>query len=223
MIPSSIRALTGAEARRGFAPLLLLTGLLLAATACSPTDAAARADDEAPPATAGHSNVIVHREDADRLWVFAESPDELGSGGEFHIYLDPETHPEAPAAFAEFGLGPGGALPPHKHEKTVEISYFLDGEGVVQVFDGGEPREVPVHAGDVWYIPVDTWHGLRNTGATPLKLVFASIPNEKKGLLSFFRRIGAEPGETPAAALSPEEFARIAAEHDLVLRPATVE
>ena len=49
-------------------------------------------------------------------------------------------------------------------------------------------------------------------------LVFAAVPNEKKGLLSFFRRIGVKPGEE-ATPLSPEDFARIAAEHDLILRP----
>ena len=46
----------------------------------------------------------------DHLWVFAESKDNLGPGGEFHIYVDPETHPHARASFAKFSLGVGGAL-----------------------------------------------------------------------------------------------------------------
>lgn len=58
-----------------------------------------------------------------------------------------------------------------------------------------------------------------NTGDEPLAMVFATIPNEKKGLLSFFRGISAKPGEEPATTLSPEEFGRIAAEHDMILRP----
>ena len=224
----AIRAL----ALGGAACLPLLAGVLAGASGCGPGTAATQAavPAEGPeaesPATHGHAedqaNVIVHRHEADRLWVFAESADTLGSGGEFHIYLDHETHPEAPAAFSEFGLGPGGALPAHRHDKTEEISYFLEGEGVVQVFEDGAMREVPVTAGDVWWVPHGTWHGLRNTGSGPLELVFATIPNEKRGLLSFFRRVGAAPGETPTP-LDPDQFARIAAEHDLILRPASVD
>jgi mannose-6-phosphate isomerase-like protein (cupin superfamily) len=154
----------------------------------------------------------------DRIWVFAESPDELGSGGEFHIYVDPETHPEARASFARFSLGPGGALPVHRHDKTEEISYFVSGTGVVITVENGETVEVPVREGNVWYVPPGAWHAIRNTGDQPLTLVFATIPNEKDGLLSFFRRIGARPG-TPAESIPPEEFAALAAEHDLILRP----
>jgi mannose-6-phosphate isomerase-like protein (cupin superfamily) len=154
----------------------------------------------------------------DRLWVFAESPEELGSGGEFHIYVDPETHPEAKASFAKFSLGPGGALPVHRHDKTEEISYFVSGTGLVQTMENGELVEVPVAEGHVWYVPPGAWHAIRNTGEVPLTLVFATIPNEKQGLLSFFRRIGAQPGHEPTP-LAPEEFAGLAAEHDLILRP----
>lgn len=164
------------------------------------------------------ASVVIPPDGGDRLWVFAEHPHELGSGGEFHIYLDPETHPEARASFARFDLGAGGALPVHRHDQTEEISYFLSGEGIVYTFEGDEMREVPVRAGSVWYVPPGAWHGFANTGGEPLALVFATIPNEAHGLLSFFRRIGAKPGEA-ATPLSPEDFARIAAAHDLILRP----
>ncbi|HUG74506.1 MAG TPA: cupin domain-containing protein [Acidimicrobiia bacterium] len=162
---------------------------------------------------------VFEPEGGDRLWVFAESPDELGSGGEFHIYVDPDTHPEAKASFAKFSLGPGGQLPVHRHDKTEEISYFVSGTGLVQTIENGEAVEVPVAAGHVWYVPPGAWHAIRNTGEVPLTLVFATIPNEKKGLLSFFRRIGARPGQEPTP-IAPEEFATLAAEHDLILRPA---
>lgn len=210
---------TSPPASRAVVPVVLVpvAVLLLAVAGCGGTAQGAAAVQQPPD-----DNVIVHRAEADRLWVFADSPDELGSGGEFHIYLDAETHPEAPAAFAEYGLGAGGALPIHRHEKTTEIAYFLEGEGVVRTAAGDEVRELPVGAGDVWFTPPGAWHGLRNTGDGPLKLVFATIPNEETGLLSFFRRIGVKPGEA-AEPLPPEEFARIAAAHDLILRPATSE
>ena len=94
---------------------------------------------EGQPEEAARPSVILEPEEGDLLWFFARSKDELGSGGELHIYLDAETHPEARASFAKFTLGVGGVLPVHKHEKTEEISYFLAGEGVAQVYDGGNP------------------------------------------------------------------------------------
>ena len=191
--------------------------------ACGPEEGPQQAADspsDTSAAAPAPMNEVIAGEDADRLWFLPASEDSLGSGGEFLIYLDAETHPRARAAFARFDLGPGGALPAHRHDETEEISYFLAGEGVVVVFEDGERREVPVRAGHVWYVPPGAWHGLRNTGDVPLELVFATVPNEKRGLLSFFRRIGVEPGGAPEP-VPPEEFARIAAEHDLILKQAT--
>lgn len=164
------------------------------------------------------ASVVLGPEDADHLWVFAESKDALGSGGEFHIYVDPERFPEASASFAKFGLGVGGSLPVHRHDKTEEIGYFLSGEGTVTVYEEDSATEIPVSAGYVVYIPPGSWHTIKNTGQEPFTLVFATIPNEEKGLLSFFRRIGAKPGEE-ATPVSADDFARLAAEHDLILRP----
>ena len=157
-------------------------------------------------------------DEGDIVWFFAKSKDELGSGGELQIYIDPQTHPEAKASFAKFNLGVGGALPMHKHEKTEEIAYILSGEGIAQYYENGEIQEISISAGYVWYNPPTAWHSVRNTGNESLTMVFATIPNEEKGLLAFFRKIGAKPGEE-ARTLSPEEFGRIAAEHDLILRP----
>ena len=47
--------------------------------------------------------------------------------------------------------------------------------------------------------------------------MFTTVPNEKDGLLSFFRRISVEPGQDPTV-LAPEDLERLAAEHDLILR-----
>ena len=160
--------------------------------------------------------------EGDHLWVFAESKDNLGSGGEFHIYIDPETHADAGASFSRFALGVGGALPEHRHDKTEEIAYFVSGEGVARIDVDGEQKDVTVAPGYVWYNPPGVWHSIANTADEPLVLVFATIPNEKKGLLSFFRRISVKPGEA-AMTLPPEELAKIAAEHDMILRPSATE
>jgi len=159
--------------------------------------------------------------EGDHFWVFPESKETLGPGGEFHIYVDPETEPAAKASFARFALGAGGALPEHRHVKTEEFAYFISGEGIARLYEDGTPRDVSVGPGYVWYNPPGEWHSVANTGDEPLVMVFATVPNEKKGLLSFFRRISVKPGEEPTV-LPPEEFGRIAAEHDLILKPGPV-
>jgi mannose-6-phosphate isomerase-like protein (cupin superfamily) len=154
----------------------------------------------------------------DVLWSFHESGDELGSGGELQIFVDPKTHPEAKASFAKYMLGVGGALPVHLHDKTEEFTCILSGDGTaVTVNDAGDEVEVSIGAGCFFYVPPGTWHALRNKGQAPLVLVFATVPNEAHGLLSFFRKISVEPGQEPII-LAADDLERLAAEHDLILR-----
>ncbi len=163
---------------------------------------------------------VMQPDEGDYLWVFPESKDELGSGGELQIFVDAHTHPHARASFAKFTLGVGGSLPVHRHDKTEEFSYFISGEGVaVALDDDGKEIEIPVSVGYVWYIPPGVWHTIKNTGSTSLSLVFATVPNDKKGLLAFFRRICAEPGQE-RIPLSAEELERIGSEHDVIFRAA---
>ncbi|MCZ6595585.1 MAG: cupin domain-containing protein [Bacteroidetes bacterium] len=161
---------------------------------------------------------IMHPDDGDLYWAFPKTKDTLGSGGELIIYMDSENFPDAGAGFAKYSLGVGGALPAHKHEKTEEIAYIISGEGLALNYVNEELIEIPIKAGYVWYNPPAIWHSIKNTGDEPLILVFAVIPNEKKGLLSFFRKIGVEPGKE-GTVLSPEEFDILANEHDMILMP----
>ena len=88
------------------------------------------------------------------------------------------------------------------------MAVFLDADGV--------ESEVPVATGFVWYNPPGQWHAVRNTGTTPLSLVFATVPNERAGLMSFFRRVGSTP-DREGTPISLEELERIGAEHDMIL------
>ncbi len=211
--------ISGSRKPRLQSSALAVLGLCVIICGCTSAENQQKSEPQvSSPADTAPSPVVMGPEDGDHLWVFAESKDNLGSGGEFQIYVDPVKFPEALASFAKFSLGVGGALPVHRHDKTEEIGYFLAGEGVVTVYENGSPKEIPVRSGYVVYVPPGSWHTIQNTGKEPFTLVFATIPNEKKGLLSFFRRIGVKPGEE-AAPLSPDDFARLAAEHDLILRP----
>ncbi len=165
---------------------------------------------------------IMKPDSGEHLWVFPKNKDTLGSGGKLQIYMDAESHPHASASFAKYELGVGGALPEHKHNKTEEIAYFLSGEGIVVTYENEKRIETTIKEGYVWYTAPGEWHSFKNTGNEPLKLVFAIIPNDKNGLLSFFKKVGAAPSKE-AIVFSPEEFGKIASEHDLILKPAKVE
>lgn len=169
------------------------------------------------------SKRIIKPEDAHQLWIFPESKDNLGSGGLLQIYMDPESHPDASSGFSKYELGVGGALPEHKHNKTEEIAYFLSGTGIVISYENNERKETAIKEGYVWYTAPGEWHSFKNTGNEPLKLVFATVPNAKHGLLNFFKQIGVEPGKEPSTALSAEEFTKLASENDMILKPAEID
>lgn len=65
-------------------------------------------------------------------------------------------------------LEPGGWLGHHRHEPA-EVYYVLDGEGLVRL-DGEDHR---VTAGTAVFIPGDSEHGIRNTGADRLRFFYA--------------------------------------------------
>jgi mannose-6-phosphate isomerase-like protein (cupin superfamily) len=170
------------------------------------------------PADETRPNVVVWDPDeGERLWVFPRSQDDLGPGGEFHIYVDPSTYPDGSASFARFALGAGGDLAEHRHERSEELAYLLSGDGAIKRRERSRLVEVPIRAGSAWYIPPGAWHSVKNTGTDPLVMVFATVPNLETGLLSFFRRIGTLPGHEPNR-LSKAEIARIGADHDFVVR-----
>jgi len=63
---------------------------------------------------------------------------------------------------------PGGWLGLHRHIPA-EIYYVLEGRGIVTI----EGREREVRAGAAVFIPGDAEHGIRNTGITPLRFLYA--------------------------------------------------
>ena len=62
----------------------------------------------------------------------------------------------------------GGWLGHHRHEPP-EIYYVLEGTGIVTI-DG---EEHPVSADTAVFIPGNSEHGIRNSGAVPLRFLYA--------------------------------------------------
>jgi mannose-6-phosphate isomerase-like protein (cupin superfamily) len=66
-------------------------------------------------------------------------------------------------------VGPGQPSPfhPHRHAQS-EIYYVLSGEGIVHI--AGDEHALRV--GTSVFIPGGEWHGARNTGREPLRLLY---------------------------------------------------
>lgn len=202
--------------------ILLFSALATPVTGCGSEDGKPINSHPEEPAVmhaSGALPVTIAPEEGEVFWFFQESPEKLGSGGELRIYIDHVTDKEARGSFAKFTLGVGGVLPVHRHDKTEELAYILSGEGAaIGLGDDGEEIDMPISEGYVWYNPPGAWHAVRNTGPEPLSMIFATIPNEAKGLLAFFRKIGSQPGAA-TKTIPQDEFARLAAEHDMIMRP----
>jgi quercetin dioxygenase-like cupin family protein len=105
---------------------------------------------------------------------------------------------------------PGAMVPPHMHQTEDEFIYLVDGEMEVTI---GEVTHT-VRAGDLVKMPRGVPHAIRSTGPAVTKSLWTVIPAGK--MESFFRALAALPADQPP---KPEVFARLFAEHDIVLLP----
>ena len=75
-------------------------------------------------------------------------------------------------SLAEARLAPGAATTPHRHPRTEEIYYLLEGRAVMRV--GRVERAI--EAGDAIAIPPGELHQIENTGDQPLKFLCCCAP-----------------------------------------------
>lgn len=73
---------------------------------------------------------------------------------------------------AEARLSAGGRTAPHRHLKTEEIYYILEGQGSIRVADD----LADVAAGDAIAIPPGAVHQITNTGGGTLKFLCCCAP-----------------------------------------------
>jgi mannose-6-phosphate isomerase-like protein (cupin superfamily) len=75
-------------------------------------------------------------------------------------------------SLAEARLPPGHATTPHRHVRTEEIYYILEGHGLMQI--GSQQRSV--QPGDAIAIPPAQIHQITNTGTATLKFLCCCAP-----------------------------------------------
>ena len=90
-----------------------------------------------------------------------------GAGLSWRTLISADRTPTRELSGGVCEIEPGGELTLHRHP-TLELYYFLEGEGVVRL--GGQER--PVRQGTTVSIPADAPHGIRNTGTSTLKLFY---------------------------------------------------
>ena len=96
---------------------------------------------------------------------------ERAFGGTGYIAKEPLVGPEILGEhcglFASVSLKPNCELGHHEHHEEAEIYYIISGTGKYD--DNGVHHEA--NAGDVFYCPDGTGHGIKNTGTEDLVFV----------------------------------------------------
>jgi len=130
--------------------------------------------------------------------------------GRVTIKIDKRNAGVAAMSLLTEDIVPGDGIPVHKHGAEEEWIVIERGRGVL-TFGDETFRVVP---GSMALVPRGVWHGLRNEGEEPLRMVFGYTP---AGFEDYFRAIGVRPGE-PRKALSAAEWSHINADFHVTYR-----
>ena len=105
---------------------------------------------------------------------------------------------------------PGQKMRVHKHLNNDELIFINKGAGTLTL----DEETIEVKAGDVVFIPRDTWHGLDNTGNENLKMVFQYSP---AGFEEYFIENGTLVGMTPKERTA-EEYAATEKKYGMIYK-----
>lgn len=97
---------------------------------------------------------------------------ETRDGSLIRELMHPDVHGSHRQSLAEATLPPGRRTRVHRHGRTEEIYYVLQGGGVITVDD----EEQPVGRGDAVLIPPGSWHHITNTGVVDLIFLCCCSP-----------------------------------------------
>ena len=105
---------------------------------------------------------------------------------------------------------PGRKMRIHKHLHNDELIFINKGEGTMTL----DEESIPVKAGDVVFVPRDTWHGLDNTSNENLQMVFQYTP---AGFEEYFIENGTLVGMT-AKNRTAEEYAATEKKYGMIYK-----
>ena len=139
-------------------------------------------------------------------WADPVSDKELGSGALLNIKIDRFSVPYTNLMVMTQKLAASG-IPVHTHRWEDEVIYVIKGRGFAVVDE--TQTAVPIETGSVLYIPLGTWHGLRNADPKdPMDALLVTTPVKPDGLGDYFRFASVEPGHPPLN-LPEEEFLKL--------------
>ena len=107
-------------------------------------------------------------------------------------------------------MSPGRKMRVHKHLNNDELIFIHKGEGTLTL----DEETIKVKIGDVVFVPRGIWHGLDNTGAENLLMVFQYSP---AGFEEYFIENGTPVG-MQAKERSEEEYALSAKKYGMVYK-----
>ena len=149
-------------------------------------------------------------------WLGPDSDKELGQGALLNVKIDRLSVPYTNMMVATQKLAASG-IPVHSHTWEDEVIYVIKGGGFAVVNE--EQTAVPIETGSVLYIPIGTWHGLRNADPKePMKVLVVTTPVKPNGLGDYFRFATVEPGHPPLS-LPEEEFLKLVRKYGMEVPP----
>ena len=101
-----------------------------------------------------------------------QSPFITADGSEIRSILDHTNAPVVKQSLAEASLPEGGETQRHYHNVSEEIYFITEGEGVMEL----EGKVSKVKPGDAILIPPGSWHQIKASEGTALKLLCCCSP-----------------------------------------------
>ena len=161
--------------------------------------------------------VLVGPQEGAVRWADPVTDKNLGSGALLNIKIDRFSVPYTNVMVATQKLAASG-IPVHSHRWEDEVIYVIQGRGFAVVNE--EQTAVPIETGSVLYVPIRTWHGLRNADPKdPMDVLLVTTPVKPDGLGDYFRFATVEPGHPPLN-LPEEEFLKLVRKYGMEVPPA---
>jgi|SRR4030095_10228770 quercetin dioxygenase-like cupin family protein len=146
--------------------------------------------------------IVVHEDEGEHILTRRKVP--------ITVKISKAQHGIENISFCMEDMIPGRKMRIHKHLYNDELIFVHRGEGTLTLDD----QSIEVKAGTVAFVPRDVWHGLDNTGAENLSMVFQYSP---AGFEEYFIENGTPVGMS-AKERTVEEYALTEKKYGMVYK-----